>query len=398
MPKENARTLLRAIDEKATGEKAAPSGALCKSGWAAGRETGVSSARHSLFAEEERGVIIIHSEEHRLQSGRSELNDGQLVPCYEKPERADIIRDRLAAIGLGPMAAPDPHGLEPLARVHDAGYLGFLQSAWDEWLVEHGDWDALPLNWVAPGMHRRVVPRSIDGRLGYYSFDAGTPITAGTWRAATAAANGALTGADRLRAGDRSVFALCRPPGHHAGRAFYGGYCFLNNAAIAAQSLRDNGAARVAVLDVDYHHGNGTQEIFWERGDVLFVSLHADPIDEFPYFSGHADEMGAGAGAGATLNLPLPWGTDWAAYAEALAVAARRIGDFAPDALVVSLGADTYGGDPISRFRLLSEDFLRMGAALAAIKLPTLFVMEGGYAVADLGVNVGNVLTGFEGA
>ncbi|WP_298373642.1 histone deacetylase family protein [Azospirillum sp.] len=343
-------------------------------------------------------MIIIHSEEHRLQSGRSELNDGQLVPCYEKPERADIIRDRLAAIGLGPMAPPVPHGLEPLARVHDVGYLGFLQSAWDEWLVEHGDWDALPLNWVAPGMRRRVVPRSIDGRLGYYSFDAGTPITAGTWRAATAAANGALTGADRLRAGDRSVFALCRPPGHHAGRAFYGGYCFLNNAAVAAQSLRDHGAARVAVLDVDYHHGNGTQEIFWERGDVLFVSLHADPIDEFPYFSGHADETGAGAGAGATLNLPLPWGTDWAAYAEALAVAARRIGDFAPDALVVSLGADTYGGDPISRFRLLSEDFLRMGAALAAINLPTLFVMEGGYAVADLGVNVGNILTGFEGA
>ncbi|RJF85026.1 histone deacetylase family protein [Azospirillum cavernae] len=343
-------------------------------------------------------MIIIHSEEHRLQSGRSELNDGQLVPCYEKPERADIIRDRLAAIGVGPMVTPDPHGLEPLARVHDAGYLSFLQSAWDEWLVEHGDWDALPLNWVAPGMHRRVVPRSIDGRLGYYSFDAGTPITAGTWRAATAAANSALTGADRLRAGDRSAFALCRPPGHHAGRAYYGGYCFLNNAAIAAQSLRDNGAARVAVLDVDYHHGNGTQEIFWERGDVLFVSLHADPIDEFPYFSGHADETGAGAGAGATLNLPLPWGTDWAAYAEALAVAARRIGDFAPDALVVSLGADTYGGDPISRFRLLSEDFLRMGAALAAMNLPTLFVMEGGYAVADLGVNVGNVLTGFEGA
>ncbi|CAO3422108.1 Acetylpolyamine aminohydrolase [Azospirillum doebereinerae] len=353
---------------------------------------------HSLFRKEPRGVIVFYSEEHRLQSGRSELNDGQLVPCYEKPARADIVRDRLDTIGFDPVQAPEPHGLAPLERVHDAGYLAFLQTAWTEWVEEHGDWDALPLNWVAPGMHRRVVPRSIDGRLGYYSFDAGTPITAGTWRAATSAADSALSGADRLRAGDRSAFALCRPPGHHAGKAFYGGYCFLNNAAIAAQSLRDGGAARVAVLDVDYHHGNGTQEILWERGDALFVSLHADPVEEFPYFSGHADETGAGAGEGANLNLPLPWGTDWAAYAETLDVAAGRIRAFAPDALVVSLGADTYGGDPISRFRLLSEDFLRMGAAIAGIGLPTLFVMEGGYAVDDLGVNVANVLTGFEDA
>ncbi len=343
-------------------------------------------------------MIVIYSEEHRLQSGRSELNDGQLVPCYEKPARADIVRARLDTVGIGPIVAPEAHGMAPLERVHDTGYLGFLRTAWDEWLAEHGDWDALPLNWVAPGMHRRVVPRSIDGRLGYYSFDAGTPITAGTWRAAVSAADSALSGADRLRGGDRSAFALCRPPGHHAGRAFYGGYCFLNNAAVAAQSLRDGGAARVVVLDVDYHHGNGTQEIFWERGDVLFVSLHADPVDEFPYFCGHADEIGGGAGVGANLNLPLPWGTDWAAYAEALQAAAQRIRSFAPDALVVSLGADTYGGDPISRFRLLSEDFLRMGAAIAGIGRPTLFVMEGGYAVDDLGVNVANVLTGFENA
>ena len=343
------------------------------------------------------GVIVIHSEEHRLQAGRSELNDGQLVPCYEKPARADIVRARIEAVRLGPIVEPTRHGIAPLERVHDAGYLTFLQTAWDDWVAEHGaDIDALPLNWVAPGMSRRRVPRSIDGRLGFYSFDAGTPITAGTWRAATAAADSALTGADRLRAGERSAFALCRPPGHHAGHAFYGGYCFLNNAAIAAQSLRDGGAARVAVLDVDYHHGNGTQEIFWERGDVLFVSIHADPADEFPYFCGHADETGAGAGEGPNLNLTLPWGTDWDGYAQALAAAAARIRAFGADALVLSLGADTYGGDPISRFRLLSEDFLRMGAGIAAIGLPTLFVMEGGYAVDDLGVNVANVLTGFE--
>lgn len=340
-------------------------------------------------------MIIVYSDEHRHQAGRSELNDGQLVPCYEKPARADIVRNRVAVAGLGTMVEPDAHGVEPLVRVHDAGYLDFLRTAWGEWLAEHGDWDALPLNWPAPGMSRRRVPANIDGKLGYYSFDAGTPITAGTWTAVTAAADVALSAADRVRSGDPVSFALCRPPGHHAGRAFYGGYCFLNNAAIAAQSLRDGGAAKVAVLDVDYHHGNGTQEIFWERDDVLFVSLHADPVSEFPYFCGHADETGAGAGDGFNLNLPLPWGTDWVGYADALSLASRRIRDFGADSLVVSLGCDTYVGDPISRFRLMSEDFLRMGGTLARIGLPTLFVMEGGYAVDDLGVNVANVLTGF---
>jgi acetoin utilization deacetylase AcuC-like enzyme len=348
--------------------------------------------------EEDGNVITIYSNEHRLQAGRSELNDGQLVPCYEKPERADMILARVRAMELGPVIEPTSHGNGPLARVHDAGYLAFLKSAWGEWVEEHGDWDALPLNWVAPGMHRRVVPHSIDGRLGYYSFDAGTPITKGTWHAATAAADVALTGADRIREGARAAFALGRPPGHHAGRAFYGGYCFLNNAAIAAQSLRDGGAVRVVVLDVDYHHGNGTQEIFWERDDVLMISLHADPAQEFPYFCGYADETGAGAGEGFNLNLPLPWGTDWQAYAQAFRVAAGRIAEFRPDALVVSLGADTYGGDPISRFRFLSEDFLALGGAIARLGLPTLFVMEGGYAVDALGVNVVNLLTGFEQA
>ncbi|MGQ9370576.1 histone deacetylase family protein [Azospirillum sp. A39] len=343
-------------------------------------------------------MIVVHSEEHRAQAGRAELNDGQLVPCYEKPARAEIVLERLRAVGLGPVVEPDAHGEAPLARVHDRGYLDFLKTAWDDWVAEHGDIDALPLNWVAPGMHRRVVPDSIDGRLGYYSFDAGTPITAGTWRAAAAAADCALTAAARVAEGERTAFALIRPPGHHAGRAFYGGYCFLNNAAVAAQALRDGGAARVAVLDVDYHHGNGTQEIFWERDDVLFLSLHADPRQEFPYFSGHADETGEGRGAGFTVNLPLPWGTDWTAYAAALSVAAARIAAFGPEVLVVSLGADTYVGDPISRFRLQSEDFLRLGEALAAMGRPTLFVMEGGYAVDALGVNVAHVLTGFEGA
>lgn len=343
-------------------------------------------------------MITVYSDAHHAQEGRAELNDGQLVPCYEKPARARIVLDRVRSAGLGPVIAPDPYGVEPILEVHDKGYVDFLAAAWDEWVAEHGDRDALPLNWLAPNMHRRHVPASIDGRLGYYSFDAGTPITAGTWTAVRAAADCAMTAADRVLDGEPAAYALVRPPGHHAGRAFYGGYCFLNNAALAAQRMRDRGCARIAVLDVDYHHGNGTQEIFWRRSDVLFVCLHADPRQEFPYFSGHADEEGEGIGQGFTLNLPLPWGTGWEEYAAAFRVAAARIAAFAPDALVVSLGADTFIGDPISRFRFQSDDFLRLGAAVAGLSLPTVFVQEGGYAVEALGVNVVNVLAGFESA
>jgi acetoin utilization deacetylase AcuC-like enzyme len=207
----------------------------------------------------------------------------------------------------------------------------------------------------------------------------------------------ALTGAEQLRGGARGAFALCRPPGHHAARDLYGGYCFLNNAAIAAQYLRDHGAARVAILDVDYHHGNGTQDIFYDRADVLFVSLHGDPATEFPYFSGYADEMGAGDGAGFNLNFPLPAGTTFGEWRAALAKALQRVREFGADTLVVSLGVDTYMGDPISSFQLDSPDFTAYGSLIGACGLPTLFVLEGGYAVAEIGINVVNVLCGFEG-
>jgi len=242
---------------------------------------------------------------------------------------------------------------------------------------------------------RRIVPTNIDGQLSHYSFDAGTPITAGTWTAITASANVALTGQALVASGDPVAFALCRPPGHHAGSDFYGGYCFLNNAAIAAQAFRDAGAGKVAVLDVDYHHGNGTQEIFYRRGDVLFASIHADPRQEYPFFLGHADETGEGAGGGCTLNLPLPWGSGWRDYRPALDQALAAIRRFGADALVVSLGVDTFEHDPISQFKLVHDDYARMGEMIAGAGLPTLFVMEGGYAVEAIGINVANTLEGF---
>ncbi|WP_144006999.1 histone deacetylase family protein, partial [Pelomonas sp. KK5] len=193
----------------------------------------------------------------------------------------------------------------------------------------------------------------------------------------------------------RGAMALTRPPGHHAGADFYGGYCFLNNSALAAQALREAGAARVAVLDVDYHHGNGTQSIFYERADVFTVSLHGDPRTEYPFYLGYADERGAGAGEGANLNLPLPVGTDFARWGEALDVAIDAIRAHGAEALVVALGVDTYEGDPISRFRLRGADYPAMGERIAALRLPTVFVMEGGYAVAALGENVAGVLEGW---
>jgi acetoin utilization deacetylase AcuC-like enzyme len=337
----------------------------------------------------------IFTEDHRLQDGKAELIDGKLMPCFEMPRRAEIVIARVRDQKLGEVVAPERFGVDPVLRVHKPDYVRFLETAWGEWIGQHGNYDALPLNWIAPGM-RRLLPETIDGKLSYYSFDAGTPITAGTWRAAVASAEVAMTGMKLVKGGERSVFSLCRPPGHHAGSDFYGGYCFFNNAAIAAQGFRDGGAARVAILDVDYHHGNGTQEIFYRRDDVLTISIHADPKQEFPFFLGHADERGEGRGEGAHLNLPLPWGISWTEYGPALDTAMRRIAEFAPDAIVVSLGVDTFEKDPISKFKLKHEDYLRTGEVIAAAGKPTLFIMEGGYAVDELGINAVNVLQGFE--
>jgi acetoin utilization deacetylase AcuC-like enzyme len=253
----------------------------------------------------------------------------------------------------------------------------------------------LPGAFPARGMRRDRVPTGLHARLGYYAFDAGSPIVSGTWQAARAAAHCALTAADLVASGERSAYALCRPPGHHAGRGMFGGYCFLNNAALAAQRLRDAGMPRVAVLDVDYHHGNGTQDIFWERDDVPFVSIHGDPETEYPFFLGHADERGAGPGEGCNHNFPLPRGTDWTRYSATLDEALRRIDAHAPQALVVSLGVDIFEGDPISSFRLGAGDFPKLGTRIAALGLPTVLVQEGGYAVAEIGDNVAAVLEAF---
>jgi acetoin utilization deacetylase AcuC-like enzyme len=340
---------------------------------------------------------IVYSAAHRQHRGEFEMHRGERQPCFEKPERADMVLEVLSRRGVGALWAPDTFGLAPIERVHAADYLRFLEGAWDEWHALGRADDAMPSVWPMHGLDA-APPASFAGRLGWYAFDSGTPLMAGSWAAARLGVDVTLTARERVAAGARAAFALVRPPGHHAGTDFMGGYCFLNNAAVAAQAWLDAGARRVAILDVDYHHGNGTQQIFYERDDVLFASLHGDPRTEYPFYLGHAAETGRGAGAGFNLNLPLPAGTEAPAWFAALETACTRLVDHAPDALIVSLGVDTYIGDPISRFRLDTPDYARLGARLAALGLPTLFVMEGGYAVAAIGENVAGVLMGFDEA
>lgn len=341
-------------------------------------------------------MITVQTDKHHLRASKTELCGGQLVPPFECPERVAHILAQIEAVGLGPVIEPREHGIEPVRRIHHDDYLAFLQSCWADWVAEGFEGEAIATCWPSRRMPRAKPPRAIDGRIGYYCLASETSISAGTWEAARAAADVALTAQELVAGGERAAFALCRPPGHHAAQDMFGGYCFLNNSAIAAQSFRDGGAGRVAVLDVDFHHGNGTQAIFYDRADVLTISLHGDPEDAFPHFLGGADETGEGAGEGFNLNLPMGPGTPYPVWHAALETAFERIRTFAPDALVVPLGVDTFKDDPISFFKLESADFTDYGRAIAGLGLPTLFVMEGGYAVSEIGLNAINVLQGFE--
>ncbi|MBK7315797.1 histone deacetylase family protein [Candidatus Aalborgicola defluviihabitans] len=343
-------------------------------------------------------MITFYNHLHAQHQGKVEMFRGALVPCYEVPARADHVLAELQRRKLGTVQHPNAFDDALLERIHSRRYLQFLATAWDQWVAldpANAGTDILPSVWPTRTFRTDIEPDNFSAKMGLYSFDAGTPFTAGTWVAARAGAHCALSAAQAMLAGDRAAFALSRPPGHHAGADFFGGYCFLNNAALAAQYLRDAGMERVAVLDIDYHHGNGTQACFYDRPDVFFASIHGDPRTEYPFFLGHADETGVGAGKGFNLNLPLPRGTGYPAWAAALDTALARIQQFGAQALVVSMGMDTFVGDPISGFTLHSDDYLRVGARLRACGLPTVLVFEGGYAVQEVGVNAVNVLQAF---
>jgi acetoin utilization deacetylase AcuC-like enzyme len=340
---------------------------------------------------------IIYSTKHREHAPHFEISDGQLKPALEVPERVEIIHRALIEANLGPVQLPRAVPMDIVCSVHDEGYIRFLEDFARKWKNAGRKGEALPF--VFPvRTFSETVPDHIDGLLGRYAYDAGTPINENTWNAALESASIAYTGALGLLQSDQAVFSLCRPPGHHAGKDMFGGYCYLNNAAIAAQTILNEGAKRVAILDVDMHHGNGTQSIFYDRDDVLTVSIHADPRNEYPYFSGYAHEVGEGKGEGFNRNIPLPRGTEWRAWSNALDSALETIRNAKADALIVSLGLDTYEGDPLSQFQLNHQDFKKIGDRIGNLGMKTLFVMEGGYAISALGKNCVAVLSAFENA
>ncbi|MDP6343414.1 MAG: histone deacetylase family protein [Alphaproteobacteria bacterium] len=335
---------------------------------------------------------VIHSEAHQAHDPECFITAGRLDRSPECPERAHRLHAAVSGAGYA-IAPPREHGMAAIEAVHPADYLDFLRHGLADWRRLPNAGESIIPN-VHPGRHMVGRPESIVGRAGRFMADTACPIAAGTWEASLASAQVALTAADDLLAGAPSAYALCRPPGHHAFADMAGGFCYLNNVAIAARYLSAQ-FDHLAILDVDVHHGNGTQGIFYQDASVLFCSLHGDPSVFYPYYAGYGDETGAGAGEGRNLNLPLPRGTADAAYLEALATALTAIRQFGPDCLLLSLGLDAQENDPLGILSISTDGFARIAEAIAGLGLPTLLVQEGGYLCPELGDNLLAFLDGF---
>jgi acetoin utilization deacetylase AcuC-like enzyme len=349
------------------------------------------------------GIAVVSSEDCRRHDPAAEIWMGLRTPGTEVAERIDVIRAATVAAGA-PQLPAERHGDTLLRRVHDGALLDYLATAWDRWIAagfpdDPGQDRVVPYVFPLPAFLDGLALReatAIQARAGQYCYDTMTLVGPGTWAAARAAVDVAITAAELVTAGASTSYGLCRPPGHHVTRAAFGGSCYLNNAAVAVESLLDGGASRVAVVDIDAHHGNGTQSLFYDRADVFYGSLHVDPGQGwFPHFVGFAGETGRGDGAGTTLNLPLPPGTGdagWLAALDQLCVAVSR---FSPDALVLSLGVDAAGGDPESPLEVTANGFERAGAMLGGLA-PCVAVQEGGYDLDAIGDLVCAVLTGLQ--
>ena len=335
---------------------------------------------------------VIFADRQQLHDPVMFYSSGARVPHPEKPERAARLLAAAERAGLD-RETPDDVGLDTVAALHSARYLSFLENIYPRWRRIDGASDE-----VWPGIHPDSrsggYPKSATGQAGFHQWDLSVPIGEHTWQAALSAAHSAVHAATLVVAGERSSYALCRPPGHHATREFAAGFCYLGNTAAAALKLRSR-HAKVAVLDVDVHHGNGTQDLFYTRDDVLTVSIHADPIRFFPFFWGYANETGEASGRGFNLNIPLARGTDDDAYLPELEWALTAIDDFGADALVVALGLDAFEGDPFQGFRITTGGFGRIGERIGALDRPTVLVQEGGYLTDELGDNLRSFLEGF---
>jgi len=346
-------------------------------------------------------ILTLYSPYHVLHAPRGEFLHGRIVPYYEMPRRMDVIHQAVTTSDLFDVHECSPTTLHPdnLHPIHDPEMLTYLAS------LAEGSQARIRADYAVYGIADQLTddeyyyesifhtPDNTKSGLHnppkLYLSDSTCPLGKNTWRAVMESASLAviagatLTNPDK-RADRQRIYALCRPPGHHAGRDFVGGYCYVNNAALATERASELG--KVAILDVDYHHGNGTQDIFYDNPHVFFASIHADPTIDYPHTTGYADEIGHGAGVGTTLNIPLPHGTDDEAYFDALARAIRAIQDFGARALVVSLGFDTYINDPMGAFTLTIPSYERMGRMIDAMNLPTAYIQEGGYAVDELGI------------
>lgn len=331
-------------------------------------------------------IITLFGDHHRQHAPHIEFLHGQTVPYFEIGRRVENIFAHLSTADLIlPRHIEDPIDISLLYDAHDAGMIAYLQqisanvkeTIREEFAIYHMEDQIEEDNYF----YESVFPPKPTPN--HYIYDSVCPIGKGTWKAVLHAATLAVRGADVLIDGGQQAYAVCRPPGHHAGRRFMGGYCYINNAAVAAYRLKSMG--KVAILDIDYHHGNGTQDIFWDDPDVLFVSIHADPTQDYPRYAGFAHETGGSRALGTNINLPLPHGTDVETYFETLHDALHQIQTFQPATLVVSLGFDTYKNEPMGHFRLDIPHFETMGSCIAALGYPTLYVQEGGYAIDALG-------------
>lgn len=337
---------------------------------------------------------VFYSEKHRGHQPPFEVFDGGVrVPYLENPDRMDRILGLLRSVKWADIIEPLDFGLKPILAVHDKEYMDFLASAWTEWLASDptDSTTLIPATFALRRQPRK--PKSVLGLAGYYIMDLSACIVEGTYQAALASANCALNAAQAVADGGRSSFALCRPPGHHAGRDYAGGYCFINNASVAANWLSSKG--RVAILDIDYHAGNGTQDIFYSRDDVLTISIHADPDFEYPHFAGFLEERGRGRGFMYHHNFPLSKGTSDAEYLQILDKAIGLIRDFKPVYLFVSAGMDIYADDPLGTIKVTTDGISEIGKRIALLNLPTVIVMEGGYANEALGRNTLALLSAF---